>query len=152
MGPCVHISARARLGAAVAAIVALSLVPGAAQTAQQTARVAFHDIPGVTEGLLTVELGNVIRKRCPEISARFFAGVSFMFDLKGLAVAAGYSDAEIRAFVEDRAEEARIKALADTWLAARGAARTDGASLCAVGNAEIDAGTQLGRLLQRNGS
>ena len=133
-----------------AAMLAVGLMQPA--LAQAAGRPALRDIPGVTEGLLTVELGNVIRKRCPEISARFFAGVAFMFEIKGLASAAGYSDAEIRAFVEDRAEEGRIKALADAWLARRGASRGDAASLCRVGAEEIDARTQLGVLLQRDGS
>ena len=108
----------------------------------------LREVPGITAGLVTVALGNAIRKGCPAIEARRIAGLLFMMDLKERASSAGYTDAEIRAFVDDPAEKARIMALADKWLADRGARRDDPDSLCRVGGGEISAGSTLGRLLR----
>jgi hypothetical protein len=147
-------AARTAAGAAVLALALLA--PVAAQTAPAAggagARVPLAQVAGVTEGLVLIEAGNLIRRRCDGISARLLAGLSFMSGLKDLAVRAGYSEAEIRAFIDDPDEKARVRALTDAWLAERGAARDNVPSLCALGLAEIATGTQLGRLLQGNGS
>jgi hypothetical protein len=108
----------------------------------------LRDVPGITEGLVVVDLGNIIRKGCERIEARRVAGLLFMLDLKERASSAGFTDAEIRSFVEDPAEKARIRARADRWLADHGARRDRPETLCAVGAAEIAAKTQLGRLLR----
>ena len=110
---------------------------------------SIRDVAGVMDGLVLIEAGNVIRKSCPEIEANRLRGILFMLDLKNRASVAGYSDAEIRAFVDDPAEKARVEAAADRWLAERGARRGDPETLCRAGAAEIAANTQLGRLLRR---
>ncbi|NBZ87539.1 DUF5333 domain-containing protein [Stagnihabitans tardus] len=102
----------------------------------------------VTDVLLAARVGDVIRNTCPSISARMFVVLGAMSDLKAYAIAQGYSEAEVKAFLKDPAEKARIKALAASYLAKAGAKEGDVESYCVAGRAEIAAGTLAGSLLR----
>ncbi|WP_112315778.1 DUF5333 domain-containing protein [Rhodovulum viride] len=131
--------------AALAATVALA----AAATAEGAeARPALRDQAGIVEGLQVIATANMIRKQCPRIEARMLTAYGYMRGLKSRASRLGYSDAEIRAFVEDKAQKARVEGAARDWLAARGVRRDQPESYCPVGLAEIRARTEIGRLLR----
>lgn len=102
----------------------------------------------VTEVLLAARVGDVIRNTCPSISARMFVVLGAMSDLKSYAIAQGYAEAEVKAFLKDPEEKARIKALAAAYLAKAGAKEGDVESFCVAGRAEIAAGTLTGSLLR----
>lgn len=102
----------------------------------------------VTEVLLAARVGDVIRNTCPTISARMFVVLGAMSDLKSYALSKGYAEEEVKAFLKDPTEKARIKALAASYLAKVGVKDGDVESYCAAGRAEIAAGTLAGSLLR----
>ncbi len=58
-----------------------------------------------------------------------------------------YSEAEIRAFIDDPAEKARMRDEARAYLAGHGVTRGDAESYCRLGRAEIAAGSRIGQLI-----
>jgi hypothetical protein len=116
-------------------------VPGAsaASLAQET---------DINERLMEMSVADEIRKRCDSISARMFRGLGLMNELKAEAVARGYSEAEIEAYVKDREEKRKMRARADAYIRARGAEPNDGPSLCALGRDEIEKQSRIGALLR----
>ena len=102
----------------------------------------------VTEMLVAAQVGDIIRNNCPSISARMFVVLGEMFSLQNYATEKGNSDAEIKAFLDSKAQKDRIKALALTYLAKAGVQEGDDESYCAAGRAEIAAGTVAGSLLR----
>lgn len=84
-----------------AAAAALLLAPLTA-AAQGDARAPLKEFAPVTAGLITIGMAHEIASRCDSITARRLRGI---FQLNGLVVAArraGYSDAEVEAYVETR--------------------------------------------------
>lgn len=112
------------------------------------AEVALNENEFITDRLVAAQVGDIIRKSCGSISARYLVVYEKMGELEDYARAEGYTEDEVRAFLKDKAEKTRIKALAAAYLAAAGADPVDETSLCAVGEAEIEAGTLAGSLLR----
>jgi len=104
--------------------------------------------PHVTEVLLAARVGDVIRNTCPSISARMFAVLGVMSDLKSYAIAQGYAEPEVKAFLRDPVEKDRIKALAAAYLTKAGAKDGDVESFCVAGRDEISRQTLTGSLLR----
>ncbi len=133
------------------AALAVALLAAPAVAAQDSGKWAeLRADQQLTDGLVVVAAGGRIHRGCPTISPRKVQGMLFLLDLKNRAASHGLSDKEIRAFVDDPAEKARIEAIADAWLAERGTAKGDEAGLCRVGREEIAANTQIGRLLRND--
>lgn len=101
----------------------------------------------VTEGLITVGMALELSENCDGLSARVVRGLFYLNGLKNRAKSAGYSDTQIDAFVDDKAEKAKLESIARSRLAALGVEPGNGASYCAVGRDQIAAGTDTGRLL-----
>lgn len=110
----------------------------------------LRDVKAVDDGLKVVAIGNAIRKTCPTIEARKIRAIGYMHGLADMARKAGFSDDEIKAHVDNPTEKARVKAAAAAYLAARGAKVGDAEGHCAVGRAEIERNSQVGRLLKVN--
>lgn len=102
----------------------------------------------VTEALVGARMGDVIRNTCPSISARYFAVLGAMSDLKAYARSQGYTEEEVKLFLKDPEQKARISALADKRLAKAGVKAGDVESYCVAGRAEIAAGSATGKLLR----
>ncbi|MBL4917357.1 DUF5333 family protein [Szabonella alba] len=134
---------------ATARMAVLALMAGLAAPLAADAR-SLRDVRAVDDGLTVVAIGNAIRKTCPQIEARRLRAMGYMRGLADLARQAGFSEEEIRAHVEDRAEKARVKAAAAAYLAAQGAKEGDVPGHCAAGRAEIERNSQVGRLLRVN--
>lgn len=134
----------------VAAFAAVLLAAPAVAAQDATTWDDLRADQALTDGLVVVAAGGRIHRGCPTISPRKVQGLMFLMDLKSRASSYGYSDKEIRAFVDDPAEKARIEAIADAWLASRGTRKGDEAGLCRVGREEIAANTQIGRLLRND--
>lgn len=128
-------------------IVALGLF--AAPVSSADAR-NLRDVKAVDDGLKVVAIGNAIRKTCPTIEARKIRAIGYLQGLAGTARKAGFSDDEIKAHVDNPTEKARVKAAAAAYLAAQGAKPGDVEGHCAVGRAEIERNSQVGRLLKVN--
>ena len=99
----------------------------------------------VTGRLMAARVADRIRRTCPDLSARLIYAYGEARGLKRWAAAQGYSDDEIEAYLDDRAEKKRIYALAEEYLTANGA--VDEAGFCALGQAEIAKKSYIGSFL-----
>jgi hypothetical protein len=104
----------------------------------------------INDRLIQARVADRIRKECDAINARFAYAYSQARALKQYALDQGYSDAEIEAFLDSRAEKDRVKAAAEAYLSANGAVAGDAASFCALGMKEIAAGSIAGSLIYEN--
>lgn len=111
------------------------------------AQVALNQNDHITESLVAAQVGDTIRKTCGSISARYAVVYSKMGELEDYARAEGYTEEAVRAFLKDKTEKARIKALAAEYLAAAGAVEGDEESYCKAGRDEIAKETLAGSLL-----
>lgn len=98
--------------------------------------------------LVAGKVGDTIRKTCPSISARMFVVLEKLNALEDYARGKGYAEADVKVFLKDPVEKARIKGLAQAYLAAAGAVDGDADSYCRVGRDEIAKGTLVGSLLK----
>lgn len=102
----------------------------------------------INEQLIAAAAGDMLRKSCPTIEARTFVVLSKLAELQSYARSKGYTEAEVKVFLKDRTEKARIKALATEYLAKAGVVAKDGGSFCQAGRDEIAKGTLVGSLLR----
>ena len=128
-------------GTALAALGFAALVPAAsaASLSQET---------DINDALFEIAVANEIRKECDSISPRIFTAIGRMNDLKAEARQRGYSDAEIDAYVNDKAEKRKMRARRNDYIRAQGAIPDDGPSLCALGQTEIAKQSPIGALLK----
>lgn len=108
----------------------------------------LKDVAAVRDGIIAVGMAYEIGDKCGSIEARYLRGLGYLNELKATAASLGYSDAEIDAYIDDDTEKDRLEAVARQQLADLGAVPGDEASYCAVGAAQIAAGTQVGQLLR----
>ncbi|MCG3266497.1 DUF5333 domain-containing protein [Yoonia sp. I 8.24] len=113
-----------------------------------SAQTALRDQPDVRDGIIYVGMAYEISEQCNDIRARTFRGINFLQSLKRRAAELGYSDAEIDAYVGDRAEKRRLEDIARAQLALLGVVADDPETYCAVGRAQIAANTRVGWLLR----
>ena len=104
--------------------------------------------PHINESLVAGRVGDVIRNECSSISAKMFVVLGKLSDLEDYARSKGYTEAEVKAFLKDKTEKARIKGLAEAYLKKAGAVPGDEESYCKVGRDEIAKGTLAGSLLR----
>lgn len=102
----------------------------------------------INEQLIAAQAGDILRKTCPTISARMFVVWDKAYALRQYAIDKGYTEEEVRAFVKDPVQKARVQAAAEEILAASGAVPGDVASYCAAGKVEIAKGTVLGQIIR----
>jgi len=124
--------------------IPLALLATVAPAAAQS----LADETVITEGLIAAATAYEIGRRCDSLDARLLVGIGFLNGLKSWARDQGYSAAAIDAYVNDDAEADRLEAVARARLADKGGVVGDWATYCAVGQAEIEAGSQIGRLLR----
>jgi hypothetical protein len=122
-----------------AAIVATSFA------APVAAKTPLSDQTYVVDRLMAARVAHRITKVCNAYSPRMVYAWGEARALKRWALSQGYTDAEIDAFLDDKAEKKRIYALAEDYLKAKGA--VDEASFCALGRSEIDGRTYIGSFL-----
>ena len=102
----------------------------------------------INEQLIAAASGDMLRKTCPTLEARNIVVFTKMAQLESYACGKGYTEAEVMAFLKDRAQKARVKGAAEDYLAKAGAVKGDAASYCRAGFAEIAKGTLTGSLLR----
>ena len=138
-----HISHSPLKLALIAGILALG-----ATTASAQAAVPLNEEPHINNSLMAVAVGNAIRKTCPSISARMLVALSKGRELQNYALEKGYSKDEMEAFLDNKTEKARVKALAADYMAANGVVDGDVESYCTLGRAEIAKDSLIGSLLR----
>lgn len=109
---------------------------------------ALRSDPTISEGLIAFAIARHIHNRCDTISARRLRAMGYINSLIGQATELGYTRDEIEDYVFNEAEQDRVRAIADERLAARGASPTQMEGYCVVGEEEIAANSQIGRLLR----
>jgi len=129
------------------ALLALS-VCAAAPIAAAEAKPHLRDVPEIEHTLFTVALANEVDKKCDSISGRRLKGFNVLFQLRRRANELGYSDAEIRAYVESDSEKDRMRAKGYEYLTSNGVKKNDPETFCAFGRAEIAKSSAIGALLK----
>lgn len=124
-----------------------ALMLGATAATAQAA-VPLAQEPHINQQLMAGAVGDAIRKSCPSISARMVTVYFKMKELENYARKAGYREAEVKVFLKDAAEKARIKGMAADYMAANGVIEGDVESYCTLGRAEIAKGSLIGSLLR----
>ncbi|MEM6390475.1 MAG: DUF5333 domain-containing protein [Pseudomonadota bacterium] len=142
--------ARAPKFSPLAMCVAAATLIGAAAPAQAQAAdyTALRDDPEIENGVLIVAIGDMIQEACPSFEDRRARAIPFLLGLAGRARDLGYTDDEIRAYIDDDTEKARVRARAVQWFAQQGGSPDTPESICEIARAEIDAGSSIGRLIR----
>ncbi len=132
-------------------LVALTLAGIVAMTpVNAIAKSSLWDVPQVNQGLFNIGIAHGIRKNCDAITASKLRGVSYVWTLVGHAKDAGYSMKETRAFIDDDAEKAVLRARVVKYLKSKGLNPDKSNALCEFGKAEITKKSQVGVLLRMN--
>lgn len=121
----------------------LAVLPLSAQ-----AKPSLRDVPEIENPLFAVAMAKEVADYCDTIGARFFRGLGELRRLKARANDLGYSDAEIRAYIESDTEKARMRAKGEALLAQNGVTYDNPESFCAYGHEEIQKNSAIGVLLR----
>ena len=113
-----------------------------------SAQTALKDVERIREGIIATGIAYEISEQCSSISPRYLRGIGFLNSLKSHARDLGYSEAQIESYIDDSKEKKRLEAIARERLEALGAVAGSQTSYCAVGRAQIEAGSDIGRLLR----
>ena len=132
-------------GRARAALLALSCA--AALAAPAAALPPLSQNRHVNDSLVQARVADMLRRGCPTLDARLVRAFSEARKLKRYAQDQGYSDAEIDAFLDSRAERRRIYAEADRYMVANGVVNGQPETFCRLGRQEIERKTIAGSLL-----
>lgn len=128
--------------------IVLATVLSVAQAAGAVALEPLNEEKHINDSLRAAQIGDIIRKTCPTISARIVVAYTKAKELERYALDKGYGEAEIKAFVKNKAEKARIRTEAEVWLAEAGAVAGDAESYCRIGRDQIARQTLIGSLLR----
>ncbi|MFA3917581.1 DUF5333 domain-containing protein [Ruegeria hyattellae] len=112
------------------------------------AKQPLRDVPEIDNELYFIAIANEIDKQCASISGRRLKAIGVLWDLKSKANALGYSDSEIRAYVDSDAEKARMRRKGEAYLAQNGVSYDQPDSFCALGRSEIDRNSAVGVYLR----
>lgn len=102
----------------------------------------------INQSLMAGVVADRIRKNCPSISARMIVAWSKLNGLKSYAVSKGYEEPDVRAFMKDPVEKARVKAMAADYLTSHGAVMGNAESYCTLGREEIAKKSLIGQMLR----
>lgn len=127
--------------------LALSAALALPLPAPAAARVPLRDEAHINAQLLAAQVGDILRKTCPDAGARLFVVYGKLRALESYAREQGYTRDEVRAFLKDKDEKARIRALARDYLAGAGAVEGDPETYCKVARDEVARGTLTGQLI-----
>ncbi|SLN30612.1 hypothetical protein AQS8620_00966 [Aquimixticola soesokkakensis] len=129
------LSATALLGLMTTAVQAVELPP-------------LRDQARIDNSMLQVAIAYEVSEKCDSIDARKLKGLNYLWTLRGVASDLGYSDAQIKAYVESKAEKARIRKLGEAYVASKGLDPKVSADLCTLGTQEIASQSLIGSLLR----
>lgn len=132
---------RNRMAAAVAATLALTATPAAALEPLSQEKY-------INDRLIAARIADRIRRECPSIDARMVYAYTQARALKAYARKKGYSEAQIEAFLDSRADKDRIYAVAEDYMTRKGVAAGNAESYCRLGRDEIAGGSVIGSLLR----
>jgi len=112
------------------------------------AKPSLRDVAEIEDPLFAVAVAKEVADHCDSIAPRYFKGLGELRRLKSRANALGYSDAEIRDYIESDDEKARMRAKGERLLAQNGVSYGEPETFCAYGRAEIEKNSAIGVLLR----
>ena len=127
----------------IAVTVFFGLPAGAA-----AAKPPLGEVPEIADGIFTIVVANEIRRKCDDIDGRLFKGLLQIRRVKRRANDLGYSDREIRALLDSKAEKARMIGRGRTYMARFGLDYDKPGDLCRLGRLEIQNNSAIGALLR----
>ena len=101
----------------------------------------------INDRLIAARIADRIRRECPSIDGRIVYAFMQARALKKYARDKGYSEAQIEAFLDSRADKDRIYAVAEDYMTRNGVTAGDADSFCRLGRQEIAKNTVTGSLL-----
>lgn len=110
----------------------------------------LREVKEIDNELYYIAIANEISEYCPSISGRRLKAIGVMWGLRAKANQLGYSDSDIRAYVESDAEKARMRAKGEKYLAQNGVTYEDADTFCALGRKEIERNSAVGVYLRAN--
>jgi len=136
-----------RIAAAAGVIVITGLFTTIGH-AQSTSWQVLRDDPEIHSGLTIISVGRHIQNVCDDIRPRMLRALAFAEGLVDRAAEIGVARRDVDAYIDDRTEQERYRAIMRDWFAARGVDAADRDAVCRVGRDEITAGSPIGRLLR----
>lgn len=112
------------------------------------AKPPLSEVSEIDDGLMAIAIADEIRKSCDGINARMIRAYRQIKALENRAKSLGYSDDEIDAYVNSTSEKKRMRKKAESWLASKGIAPSDGKALCRFGREDIARGGPVGYFLR----
>ena len=97
----------------------------------------------INNGLLAVAAADKIRRECDSISARFWRARSYLNGLKDMASQRGYTEHEIDTYINDDAEQDKMRVKRNAYFKSKGASNLDPDSLCVLGRDETRKNSQI---------
>ncbi|MQQ07561.1 hypothetical protein GFB49_03760 [Epibacterium sp. SM1979] len=113
-----------------------------------SARPSLRDVAEIENPLFAVAVAKEVADHCDSIGPRYMKGLGELRRLKARANELGYSDKEIRAYVDSKSEKARMRAKGERLLAQNGVSYDKPETFCAYGRAEIKNNSAIGVLLR----
>lgn len=114
------------------------------------AKPPLRDVKEIDNELYYIAIANEISEYCTSISGRRMKAIGVMWGLRSKANQLGYSDKEIRAYVDSDAEKDRMRAKGEAYLAANGVSYDNPKSFCTLGRKEIERNSAIGVYLRAN--
>jgi len=140
--------AAAILVAVLALPVATSAAPEPGNMTQAQVNETLRNTPDLWNALYLAAVVNEIARRCDNLRGPGrFERTRYFLALYNQARRLGFSRAQLEAFVEDQGERARMTGHVEAYFRSKGARSDDPASICALGRAEMAAGTPVGQRL-----
>ena len=129
-------------------LTAATLTCALALPAAALAKPSLRDVAEIENPLFAVAMAKEVADHCDSLAPRYFKGLGELRRLKSRANELGYSDGEIRSYIESDAEKARMRARLELMLAQNGVAYGEPETFCAFGRAEIKKNSAIGVLLR----
>ncbi|KIC10151.1 hypothetical protein RA19_13145 [Leisingera sp. ANG-M1] len=130
------------------AVIAIALSTVVALPAAALAKPSLREVQEIEDPLFAVAVAKEVADHCDRIAPRYLKGLGELRRLKARANELGYSDAEIRAYIDSDVEKARMRAKGEKLLAQNGVDYGQPETFCAYGRAEIEKNSAIGVLLR----
>lgn len=127
---------------------AATLAVGATVGAAAVAKPSLRDVAEIENPLFAIAVAKEVAETCDVLGARTIKGLSQLYALRSTANALGYTDDEIRSYIESDFEKARMRKKGETLLRQSGVDLKDPDSFCTYGRAEIQKNSAIGVLLR----
>lgn len=112
------------------------------------AKPPLREVKEIDDPLYYIAVASEIDKYCGSIAGLRMKAISKMYQLRARANDLGYSDGEIRSYVESKAEQNRMRKKGEAYLAANGVSYSKPDTFCALGKKEIARSSAIGIYLK----